>query len=303
MNLDQAISCAKRWHQSLTYVQNNSLSDMKGVCGTSAAAPSGSAKLGDIDWIVDTGSQYDLIQKSDLNSAAQTKLRPSDKTPTLNTAGGLSRPDKTLDVHLPELSGDGSANPLLMKSCPPVLSLGYRCQEEGYTFHWPAYSDTPSLIAPNGEELDIYTDSYIPYLRTSRGVATPAASSSSGDKNSEGSVPSSDPGEAAPRGAPEADTPDVMPPPAIVGDVAARERKQRRDLKAEATSLRHFMTHLPKNPHCKACQRSKLVSKASPSRGGGQDTMTPNNLVTLLPLITWTLSLRTIKVSRVRSLG
>ena len=35
------------------------------------------------------------------------------------------------------------------------------------------------------------------------------------------------------------------------------ETKARRDLKAEATSLRHLLTHLPKNPHCVSCQQAK----------------------------------------------
>ena len=31
-----------------------------------------------------------------------------------------------------------------------------------------------------------------------------------------------------------------------------------RDLRAEAKSFRHLMTHLPKNPYCDACQRAKM---------------------------------------------
>ena len=33
-----------------------------------------------------------------------------------------------------------------------------------------------------------------------------------------------------------------------------------RDLKVEATSLKHLMTHFPKNPHCTACQRAKMTT-------------------------------------------
>ena len=32
----------------------------------------------------------------------------------------------------------------------------------------------------------------------------------------------------------------------------------RRDLAAEAKTLKHLMTHMPKNPHCLSCQRAKL---------------------------------------------
>ena len=33
------------------------------------------------------------------------------------------------------------------------------------------------------------------------------------------------------------------------------------DAKTEATSLEHLMTHLPKNAHCSACQRAKMVKQ------------------------------------------
>ena len=44
------------------------------------------------------------------------------------------------------------------------------------------------------------------------------------------------------------------------------ERTDVRNLKAEATSLRHLMTQLPKNPHCSACMRAKTSAKNAPVR-------------------------------------
>jgi hypothetical protein len=41
------------------------------------------------------------------------------------------------------------------------------------------------------------------------------------------------------------------------------ETKARRDFKAEATSLRHLLTHLPKNPHCVSCQQAKMRQRYS----------------------------------------
>ena len=37
----------------------------------------------------------------------------------------------------------------------------------------------------------------------------------------------------------------------------------RKDLKLEAGSLRHLLTHLPKNPHCLSCQQAKMKQKYS----------------------------------------
>jgi len=48
-----------------------------------------------------------------------------------------------------------------------------------------------------------------------------------------------------------------------------------RDLKAEAVSIEHLMTHLPKNPHCTSCQRSKMQRK--PCRRGAGLGKRPKN--------------------------
>ena len=52
------------------------------------------------------------------------------------------------------------------------------------------------------------------------------------------------------------------------GDAVARvveelplENDGRRDLKAEAASLEHMMTHTPFNGHCPSCVRAKMVRK------------------------------------------
>ena len=67
--------------------------------------------------------------------------------------------------------------------------------------------------------------------------------------------------------------PEVVNPPAaevaeeaLVEDIAPLEEpeaKGRRDLKLEASSLRHLLTHLPKNPHCPSCQQAKMRQRYS----------------------------------------
>ena len=62
----------------------------------------------------------------------------------------------------------------------------------------------------------------------------------------QGSQPPAEPGQRSkPNGPP--------PPP----------KPPARDLKAEAKSIRHLMTHLPKNPYCDACQRAKMENVKS----------------------------------------
>ena len=48
-----------------------------------------------------------------------------------------------------------------------------------------------------------------------------------------------------------------------LGEPLGEETKARRDLKFEATSLRHLLTHLPKNPHCVSCQQAKMRQRYS----------------------------------------
>ena len=44
-----------------------------------------------------------------------------------------------------------------------------------------------------------------------------------------------------------------------VDDEAPLENDGRRDLKAEAVSLEHMMTHTPYNVHCPSCVRAKMA--------------------------------------------
>ena len=47
---------------------------------------------------------------------------------------------------------------------PDLLSVGYRCQELGFAFHWEPKS-TPYFVLPNGKtEVDLHVDHYVPYL-------------------------------------------------------------------------------------------------------------------------------------------
>jgi hypothetical protein len=54
--------------------------------------------------------------------------------------------------------------------------------------------------------------------------------------------------------------------PHIVTGGDLLKRDDVRDLKAEAVSISHLMTHNPKNIHCSSCQRAKMQLKAAPRR-------------------------------------
>ena len=46
------------------------------------------------------------------------------------------------------------------------------------------------------------------------------------------------------------------------------QNQGKRDLKAEASSVSHMLTHLPKIPHCIVCARAKLENVKSRRQGG-----------------------------------
>jgi hypothetical protein len=121
--------------------------------------------------------------------------------------------------------------------------------EHGYAFHWDPYC-TPILVCPGGDKvIHLDVEHYVPFL--TRGTeAQPAVPALEDAGASSSSGPS---GDAAPECA------------LAVEDAIAEQEEgdpPGRDLKAEAVSREHLMTHMPKNKWCPACQRAKMQHKA-----------------------------------------
>ena len=51
-----------------------------------------------------------------------------------------------------------------------------------------------------------------------------------------------------------------------VAEIAPVVVSKEQQLRIEAKSLRHLMTHKPRNPFCAACQRAKMQSKPARSK-------------------------------------
>ena len=84
-------------------------------------------------------------------------------------------------------------SPLLLDPTPAVLSVGRRCLKDGDEFYWGPF-ELPCMVAPKGSRVDLEVEGDVPYLNeSSRVVACPAFSSSSGSSSG---------------GAPRGDTPD-----------------------------------------------------------------------------------------------
>ena len=80
-------------------------------------------------WLVDTGSEQDLISEGMLKTANATNRRVSDTPICLAKANCSTRADEVADVTVDALHKDFA--PYILDETPPVLSVGVRCMEQG----------------------------------------------------------------------------------------------------------------------------------------------------------------------------
>ena len=56
------------------------------------------------------------------------------------------------------------AEPYILDSPPYVLSIGRRCVEDGYAFHWEPYSLAPTMITSRGKTVTLISRDCCPYI-------------------------------------------------------------------------------------------------------------------------------------------
>ena len=71
----------------------------------------------------------------------------------------------------------------------------------------------------------------------------------------------------------------AVPPPPIPDEGWERPR---RDLKAEAKSPHHLLTHMPMNPYCEACQRAKMQRAPARRQDPPADWVAPKKFADLV---------------------
>ena len=121
-------------------------------------------------WLCDTGSGFDLVEEDALCELILAKAKEMSEALWLKTANGLTAAKRQVTFKLKCLRG-GLANPVLLKSTPPVLSIGYRCMELGYHFEWPPYT-SPFFILPDGFKVTLEVKDWVPYI-SSKSEGTP----------------------------------------------------------------------------------------------------------------------------------
>ena len=251
----------------------------------------------ELDWIADTGSAQDLVNDSELPDDYGYY---SNNPIRMITANGESSSSKQGKVFVPKLGK--TIDPYLVRSSPPVISVGMRCIDDGYDFIWRgSKGEPPYMVKPNGERIELVVRDYVPYFANNSktistpstqprpSIATPASDEAQQSPEPDGDIEiiGDDPmginvdlPEPQPVQVEEVDVPDadreVEPPvesskgssSSVHDDGAHKRSLGEKELKEEAKSIRHMLTHIPKNPFCDICTRAKMFKPPSRAVGG-----------------------------------
>ena len=134
-------------------------------------APACSGIVPGLEFLADTGSEEDLISKEDLRiHYPSVEVKTASRPVSLITANGPVLGDQSVKVDIPELSLPVEC--YLLESTPPVCSVGRRCMDEGYDFHWHA-GKVPFFVTPDGRKLKCKLKGRVPVIAEGS-VATPA---------------------------------------------------------------------------------------------------------------------------------
>ena len=88
----------------------------------------------------------------------------SDNPIRMITANGESSSSKQGRVFVPKL-GKTIIDPYLVRSSPPVASVGMRCVDDGYDFVWRgSKGEPPYMVKPNRERIELVVRDYVPYF-------------------------------------------------------------------------------------------------------------------------------------------
>ncbi len=113
-------------------------------------------------WLCDTGCPFDLIGSPGILPGSKDEIRQAKVAATLETANGKMECFTTMPMQIVALRDN--IDPYVLESSPDVLSIGRRCVEEGFEFHWPAGSLNPYFVDQLGNTIVLETVGCVPYL-------------------------------------------------------------------------------------------------------------------------------------------
>ena len=98
------------------------------------------------------GGPFDIVGKSGLPDGwIREHVEVNEKPVRMETANGEILADETIGMGL-EAIGEQEIRPYVLQDSPDLISIGRRCQEMGYTFHWSPWSKRPYFILPGSEQ-------------------------------------------------------------------------------------------------------------------------------------------------------
>ena len=197
-------------------------------------------------WLVDTGSEQDLLSESMLKTAKATNRCTSDTSISLATAHGSTRKDEVADVKVDALHK--LFTPYILEDTPAVLSVGILCMEQGYSFVWTA-DGKPYFIRPDLGVIQLSVDGRVPVIDSSCRRQQfkkdcsllklfAMVSAKAADVEEEG-------------------VDEGIPADSETEYVRTRKAA---DLEAEASSGSHQFCHYAKNLFCKICQKARMMA-------------------------------------------
>ena len=115
------------------------------------------------EWLIDSGSCFDIPGDSDLDHRDRSRTQVSDEGVILATANGPTVARNKVALNLGPPFGDYRVDPIVLKDSPPVLSMGRMVTEHGCTFHWgPDHG--ASLAMPDGRVIGLDVRDNVPVM-------------------------------------------------------------------------------------------------------------------------------------------
>ena len=133
--------------------------------------PSCAGLVPGLEFLADTGSEEDLISRTDAQvHFPGTPIGKSERPVSLITANGPVQGNASVKLDVPELGS--TLECYVLESTPPVCSVGRRCMDEGFDFHWYA-GKSPYFVTPEGKKLYCKLRGRVPVIGENA-IASPA---------------------------------------------------------------------------------------------------------------------------------
>ncbi len=134
-----------------------------------------------------------MADKAKQSRKGKESLRDADEPVTLRTANGKTNSSEQIDRNVPQLGI--TIEPHVLDNCPDVLSVGQRCQGEGFEFRWKPFPDRPYFVRPDGVKVFCQSEDFEPMLSAMNGQGcvegrAPSVGEPPGDLPIDGGSPS-----------------------------------------------------------------------------------------------------------------